>query len=136
MKDEGLLQELLAAEDEAAALEALNKRDLLKPINEGRWKYVGNMPNNQSVVHNQQSTQAAALVEKFTNAADAILIRRCKAQKIDPRSVEAPQSMAKAVEQFFGDLGDKSRDELRKFARRNHGPLRDRIKWTTFAVVI
>jgi hypothetical protein len=58
MKDEKLLQELLDAEDEASALAALNKRDLLKDGN--RWRYLGNMPNNQSIVHNQQSTSGAA----------------------------------------------------------------------------
>ena len=70
MQDKQLLTDLLAAETEVAALAALTKRGLLD--NPSRWKAIGNMPNNQSVVHNQQSTAAAALVEKVTNGIDAL----------------------------------------------------------------
>ena len=53
------------------------------------------MPNNQSVVHAQQTTAAAALVEKFTNGLDAILMRHCKAAGIDPRGSQAPAEHAR-----------------------------------------
>jgi len=56
VKDKQLLTELLAAETEEAALEILNKNGLLK--DEKRWRYLGDMPNNQSIVHNQQTTAA------------------------------------------------------------------------------
>jgi hypothetical protein len=78
------------------------------------------MPNNQSVVHAQQSSAAAALVEKFTNGLDAILLRRCKADGIDPRnSAAAPRNMSKAVRRWFGELSEKSRDEIRQLAEEN-----------------
>lgn len=115
MRDDTLLKELLEAEDEAAVIGALSKRELLKPSN--RWRYVGNMPNNQSIVHGQQSSPAAALVEKFTNAVDAILLRQCKAKGIDPRGSDAPQTMAKAVELFFGEMTAK--EDIRHFAEEN-----------------
>ena len=102
MQDKQLLLELLAADTEEAALHALNKRGLLKDAT--HWRSLGNMPNNQSVVHAQQSTAPAALVEKFTNGIDAILMRRCRAGGIDPRSSTAPQSMEKAIQQFYGEL--------------------------------
>lgn len=115
MRDIALLIELLEAEDEASAIAALEKRDLLKTPD--RWRYLGNMPNNQSIVHGQQSTPAAALVEKITNSLDAILIRRCKASGIDPRSPSAPQSMSEAVETFLGDdLVDRTTAQIRSFA--------------------
>jgi hypothetical protein len=117
MRDDALLKELLAAEDEAAVVKALETRGLLTSTN--RWRYLGNMPNNQSVVHGQQSSPAAALVEKFTNALDAILLRQCKAAGIDPRGSSAPQSMAKAVEQFFGEITSKEGGEVRQFAEQN-----------------
>src|SRR5580704_11049220 len=97
MIDKQLLLELLEAEYEDDAIALLSKRGLFEEANSKRWIALGNMPNNQSVVHNQQSTPAAALVEKFTNGLDAILLRRCKAQAIDPRSVAAPPNMSKAV---------------------------------------
>jgi hypothetical protein len=117
MRDDVLLKELLAAEDEAAVVDALTSRQLLQSAE--RWRYLGNMPNNQSVVHGQQSSPAAALVEKFTNGLDAILLRYCKATGIDPRSSKAPQTMAKAVEQFFGEITSKEGGEIRKFAEQN-----------------
>src|SRR5258708_287596 len=114
MKDEQLLQELLGAENEASVLAALNKRELLKDTK--RWRYLGNMPNNQSIVHNQQSSSGAALVEKFTNGVDAVLISHCKANGIDPRGKEAPESMSVAIAQWFGDLSDKDSQEIRTLA--------------------
>src|SRR4051794_3751800 len=102
MTDEILLKELLEAENEDAVLAALNKRGLLTDM--ARWRYLGNMPNNQAIVHNQQSTPGAALVEKFTNGVDAIFLKFCKEHGIDPRGLAAPQSMTAAVKEWFGDL--------------------------------
>jgi len=117
MRAEALLHELLEAEDEDAVLSALNKRGLLE--NETRWQYLGRMPNNQSVVHNQQSTAAAALVEKYTNAVDAILMRRCRADGMDPRGDAAYAkfpTMQHAVDSSFGDLTAESPEAIRRFA--------------------
>src|SRR5258705_5672122 len=98
MNDKKLLLELLAAESEQEVLGVFNKRGLLDDAS--RWRDLGGMPNNQSVVHAQQSSPAAALVEKDTNGVDALLLRHCKAAGIDPRGHNAPQSMAKAVPTF------------------------------------
>lgn len=104
MQDKVLLKDLLEAESEDEVISALNSRGLLQAPD--RWRYLGNMPNNQSVVHGQQSTPTAALVEKFTNGLDAILLRRCKANGVDPRSGAAPLTMGNAVELYFGELAD------------------------------
>lgn len=117
MRDDQLLQELLNAESETEVLAALNKRGLLQ--DDTRWKYLGNMANNQSIVQSQQSTPGGALVEKYTNGGDAILLRHCKARGIDPRGPSAPQSMEKAVQQFLGDFADKSQPEIREIADDN-----------------
>jgi hypothetical protein len=112
MQDEKLLQELLAAENEEAVLDALNQHGLL--TDKMRWRDVGDQPNNQALVNNQQSSPVAALVEKFTNGLDAILLRHCKEKKIDPRGSNAPENMANAVQQFFGELSEKETHEIRK----------------------
>lgn len=117
MQDKALLLDLLGAETEAEAVAALEKRGLLK--DGPRWRALGNMPNNQSVVHAQQSTPGAALVEKFTNGIDAILLRRCRAAGIDPREPQAPQGMAAAVQTFFGDLSSKTTQQIRTLADEN-----------------
>jgi hypothetical protein len=119
MNDKQLLTELLEAEYESDVIACFVKRGLFEEANAKRWIALGNMPNNQSVVHAQQSTPAAALVEKFTNGLDAILLRRCKAQGIDPRSFAAPPSMSKAVQKWFGDLDGKFSQEVRPLAEEN-----------------
>ncbi len=81
-----------------------------------RWKYLGGIPNNQSIVQSQQSNAMAALIEKVTNGIDAIFLRYCRAKGIDPRGPLAPKSMAEAVETFVGDLSVKDKQELRRIA--------------------
>ena len=126
MRDTELLQALLASETESDVIKALEAQGLLE--DKSRWRYLGNMPNNQSIVLNQQSTPAAALVEKFTNSQDALLMRYCKAAGIDPRSEKAPASMADAVDQFLGSKAEaftnpddetKARDARRAYAEDN-----------------
>src|SRR6202795_2786685 len=117
MRDEKLLQELLEAENEAAVLAVLEKRGLLNDTK--RWHYLGNMPNNQLIVHNQQSSPGAALVEKFTNGVDAIPLRYCKANGIAPRGADAPESMSTAVAKWLGDLSEKDSAEIRTIAENS-----------------
>src|SRR5688572_22204594 len=117
MQDRKLLLELLDAETELMMLGVLQTRGILDDA--VRWKALGNMPNNQSVVHAQQSTAPAALVEKFTNGIDAILMRRCRAAGIDPRGGSAPLGMSKAVQEFYGDLSAKTPQQIRAFAEEN-----------------
>jgi hypothetical protein len=117
MQDKQLLLDLLNAEIEFMASSVLSKRGLLKDPT--RWRPLGRMRNNQSVVHAQQSTAAAALVEKFTNGLDAILMRLVKAEGIDPRSPQAPSSMARAIQKYFGELSEKTMQEIRAIAEEN-----------------
>src|ERR1700728_3576123 len=112
MQDKDLLLALLDCEYEVEVMGVLAQRKLFDASNSDRWVPLGKMPNNQSVVHAQQSSPAAALVEKFTNGLDAIPLRRCKAEGIDPRSVAAPDNMPDAVRKWFGDLSDKSRQKF------------------------
>jgi len=119
MRQKELLLALLQCECEADAIAVLNKQGLFEPKNSRQWVALGNMANNQSVVHAQQSTAAAALVEKFTNGLDAILLRRCRAAGLDPRGDKAPQNMGKAVERWFGDLSEKAQPQIRALAEDN-----------------
>jgi hypothetical protein len=108
---------LLAAESEEELLAALVARNLMTEV--AQWPYLGDMPNNQSIVHNQQSTAAAALLEKFTNAVDAVLLRQCKAAGMDPRGRSTVYG--RAIERYFGDVGEefREREKLRAFAEQN-----------------
>lgn len=57
--------------------------------------------SNVSVVENQQAKPVAALVEKLTNSIDAMLMKKCYEQGIDPRSQVAPKNMHDAVRSFY-----------------------------------
>lgn len=104
MRDIELLNILLASETEEVVISVLESKGLsLTKLDSTRWPYLGGMANNQSIVHAQQSTPTAALVEKFTNGQDALLLRYCKAKGLDPRSPSAPKSMALAIEEFLAD---------------------------------
>lgn len=65
------------------------------------WHPIGESESNFSIIENQQSNPIAALVEKITNSIDAILMKRCLEEGIDPKSSDAPKSMEEAVERFF-----------------------------------
>ena len=112
-----LLTKLLESESEEDVITVLNSEGLLEATE--RWRYLGKMPNNQSIVQAQQSSANAALVEKFTNGLDAILLRKCKAEGIDPRRSNAPTSMANAIERFYGDLAGADHATIRALAEES-----------------
>jgi hypothetical protein len=66
------------------------------------WRPLGDNDNNMSIIQNQQGHPAAALVEKLTNAIDAVLMRHALAAGIDPKGKEAPNTMNEAVHRFLG----------------------------------
>ena len=117
MKNRALLKKLLVAESENQASEVLDASGLWD--DRSKWKPIGGMRNNQSVVHAQQSNPEAALIEKYTNGLDALLMRHCKASGRSPRGSTAPRNMKEAVTEFFGNLADLDSQEIRKLAEEN-----------------
>ncbi len=79
--------------------------------------------SNFGTFENQQAHSGAALVEKITNSIDALLLKRCKQEGIDPKSQNAPKTMEEATEQFFGipkgDIGELPNKVRAKMARDN-----------------
>ncbi len=67
------------------------------------WTPLGGNDSNYGIIENQQSSPIAALIEKITNSIDALLMRRCVEEGIDPRAAGAPGTMAEAIELFFGN---------------------------------
>lgn len=70
------------------------------------WRPYGQLEGYFAVIENQQSSAVPALVEKITNSIDAILMRRCLEQGINPRSSDAPNSIQEAVKCFFPDASN------------------------------
>ena len=94
-----LFKELYWAKTEREVDDVLERYDLLTdPV---RWRAYGQNDSNYGVVENQQSSPIPALIEKITNGIDAILMRACIEQGIDPRSSEAPRSVEEALDRFF-----------------------------------
>lgn len=91
---------LLQSETEEEVISALKKYGYWE--DRSVWKPYGDMPNNRSIVGNQQSSSVAALVEKLVNSIDAILMAECYRKGIDPKSPQAPKSMREAAEIYFG----------------------------------
>lgn len=67
------------------------------------WRDYGDVENNYSSAGNQASNPESALVEKITNARDALLMNACLERGIDPEGDDAPGSLKDAVAQFFED---------------------------------
>ena len=91
---------LLQFETEEEVIGALKKHGYWE--DRSAWKPYGDMPNNRSIVGNQQSSSVAALVEKLVNSIDAILMAECYRKGIDPKSSQAPKTMREAAEIYFG----------------------------------
>lgn len=96
-----LFTKLVQAETEDLVEDILRDSGYLGD-DESMWLPLGDFENNFSAVGNQQDNATAALIEKIINAIDAVLMARCFEQGVDPEGHDAPQSMAEAVEQFFG----------------------------------
>ena len=89
---------------------------------ESAWRNFGDMENNWSQIGNQQGHPVAAMVEKLVNSIDAVLMRECQARGIPLESLDAPQTIDLALEQFFGikngnmaNVGASKRAELSRY---------------------
>lgn len=67
------------------------------------WQFYGNMENNAGIIKAQSPDPVGALVEKITNGNDALLVRLCWQNKINPITSEAPQSQLDAIRKFYGE---------------------------------
>jgi hypothetical protein len=94
-----LCLDLLNAESEDEVTKILENNGLL---DDSLWQDLGDDENNFAIIGAQQSSPAAALVEKIINSIDAVLMAKCLIAGIDPTSLDAPQSMAEAAEKFIG----------------------------------
>ncbi len=65
------------------------------------WTPYGENESYFGVIENQQASPIPALVEKVTNSIDAILMKRCLEEGIDPKGLEAPKNIDQAIEKFF-----------------------------------
>lgn len=75
-----------------------------------KWLPYGGFSNNTGVITGQMKEPENSLIEKITNSIDAILMRKCQEEGVDPRDQsKSPKDMEEAIERYFG-----GRDEIRK----------------------
>lgn len=96
-----LFDRLVQAETEDA-VEAILANAGYMGDDELMWRALGDFENNFAAVGNQQSDPTAALIEKVINGIDAVLMAKCFELGIAPEGLDAPPTMAAAVERFFG----------------------------------
>lgn len=108
MKNEDIKELTLAlvnSETEKEVVQVLNKFNLWE--NKKVWKEFDESSGNWSTIGNQQSQPDTALVEKIINSVDAVLMRECLKEGIQPESKEAPQSIAEAQKKYFSIYNGK-----------------------------
>ena len=99
MNNKEICLDLVQADSEKEVINILNNLGVWD--NPNNWRYYGDKENNFSVIGNQQSSADTALVEKIVNSVDAVLMRECLRRNINPESLDAPQSVELAGEEFF-----------------------------------
>ncbi|MYD11897.1 MAG: hypothetical protein F4X02_17860 [Chloroflexi bacterium] len=103
---------------------------------QSNWYPLGGNTNYFGVIENQQSNPVAALVEKLTNAIDAVMMRKCCEANIDPKSAEhAPISVEKAIHRFFPQHGNWDLQEPRSEQARSIQVLADGSARNTSIVI-
>ncbi|WP_211372103.1 hypothetical protein [Flagellimonas olearia] len=127
------------AKDEEELLDVISSSP--KVFDDSNWKPLGNNDSNYGVVKNQQSNPIAALIEKITNAIDAILTKECYVGGAEPKSKEAPRSMEEAIERFFPknnwDLPSfrKKQSEEIQIIADGKGPRNQRNQYPTSVII-
>ncbi len=115
---EELFLKLFKANGEKEVFSIIENNELLK--NSDNWCPYGGNKGNFGTFENQQSHPVPSLVEKITNSIDSMLLKECRLKDIDPKSDEAPNSISKAVEDFFhiskGELGEITPSERKKLS--------------------
>lgn len=102
-------------------LQAGNENDVTKIIEENsslfsqkNWFPIDGNDNNFGLIEAQGRSPERALIEKVTNAIDAVLLKECRNREIIPTSEVAPKTIRQALEQFFsiedGDLSTISEE--------------------------
>lgn len=119
-----LLESLLYSESEEEVSTIIAKNMNMNDAN--NWHPVDDRETNANTITNQSSSGAKAATELITNMVDAILIKRCLEEKIDPKnSSQAPATMYDAVEKLVkknlqrGKIINAENEWIKDYAEKN-----------------
>ncbi|MEC2158012.1 hypothetical protein [Virgibacillus halodenitrificans] len=111
---------LAKCESEEEIISYLKSENLWSSDN---WREYGDNENNFSIIGNQQNSPDAALVEKLINSVDAVLMKECYINGIDPKSDLAPKDIKTALSHFYNIPGG----DLSSLASKVRGKLANNI---------
>ena len=100
-----LCMDLIKAESEADAINILTHAGYWE--DESAWDHYGNNESNFSEIGNQAANADAAIVEKYINSVDAMLLAKCAESGKKADSEAAPQSISEALNDYFGITNGK-----------------------------
>lgn len=108
-----ILQKLIKASNSEEVEAIITSDEFFQHV---KWVPYGGITNNTGHI-DQMLEPENALIEKISNSIDAILMRRCLEEDIDPRDREkAPQSMFEAINRYFGGK-EKIREKRSEIAK-------------------
>lgn len=88
-----------------------------KDLGQGEWLPYGGYSNNTGQITGQMKEPENSLIEKITNSIDAILMRKCQEEGVDPKDqVRSPKDMEEAIKRYFGGR-QKIRDRRSELAK-------------------
>lgn len=119
-----LCLKLIECESESAVHTLLESDPKMR--NPQNWRPLDHRETNFNVTSNQASDGGKALTELMTNMVDAVLMKHALQRGIDPKGLEAPQTMYEAVDKLIKPLHggklvnlDPNDPWLRDFASKN-----------------
>jgi len=120
MTNEKLFWKIFNAQDENELHKTVTESKILS--DKDNWYPYGGKDKNDrgnfGTFENQQANPIPALIEKITNSIDTLLLKKCRLKEIDPKSDDAPNDMAEAVERFF-DIKNGDFSEISQSGRRS-----------------
>jgi len=109
-----ILLKLLLASNSEETEAIITNEELFQHV---KWVSYGRIDNNAGII-DQMLEPENALIEKITNSIDAILMRKCLEEGIDPMNREkAPRSMLEAINRYFGGK-EKIRGKRSEMAKK------------------
>jgi len=97
MKD--LYFQLLKAKNEDEVSLIIKNNPTL--FTQNNWLPIDGNDNNFGLIEAQGRNPERALIEKITNAIDAVLMNECRIRGIEPESTQAPRSINEALKIFY-----------------------------------
>lgn len=128
-----LFEKLYKCENEDAVDQLIAKHPQV--FAQENWYPYGENEGSFGVIENQQASPIPALIEKITNSIDAVLMKRCFEEDMEPKSSQAPKTMEEAVLSFFPNSKNWDLPSFRKLQAENIQIIADGPRMDTSLII-